>query len=154
MKFWVLSLSLVFAVTAFGVDPAEPITKEKIFNAMLAFRANPISPSGHAAGGLVMRFVDQSHDVVVNLNPKTLPFLSDQSIPPRLRNTLVAAFVIGNVDSQLLRNEKKNDSYAGLLQVIDTYKQIQQKNPRFRVFDIEQLIEMQKNGTLKEYAAE
>jgi hypothetical protein len=61
--------------------------------------------------------------------------------------------VVGNADSQLLRHQKKDDSYAGLLQMIDSYRQMQRKNPKLRIAELEKFIEMEKHGQLKAYAS-
>jgi hypothetical protein len=60
---------------------------------------------------------------------------------------------VGNVDSQLLRHQKKDDSYAGLLQVIDSYRQMQRKNPMLRITEVEKFLEMQNRGELKAYVS-
>ena len=87
------------------------------------------------------------------INSKTTPFLSNKSLSLDDRSTLLAAFVAGNIDPQLLRHQKKDDSYSGVLQVIETYRQMQRKNPKLRIADVEKFIEMEKRGELKRYVS-
>jgi hypothetical protein len=61
--------------------------------------------------------------------------------------------VVGNVRSQLLRGKKTNDSYAGGLQVIETYRQLQKRNPKLRINEIEKFIQLEKQGKLAAYLA-
>jgi hypothetical protein len=66
---------------------------------------------------------------------------------------LVSAFIVGDADSQLLRSKKGDDSYAGVIQMIDTYRYIQQTKPSFRVPEIDQFIELEKHAQLKAYVS-
>jgi hypothetical protein len=122
-------------------------------DAIMTFRVDPLSEDARQAAGVVMLFVDQSHDVLVKISPKTVPVMSNKSLQEKYRATLLAAFVVGNVDSQLLRRQKKDDSYAGVLQMIESYRQMQKKNPKLRIAEVEKFIEMQKRGQLKAYVS-
>jgi|SRR5689334_557215 hypothetical protein len=151
MKFVLLfALSVASASLA---APKQTITKEATFNAIVMFRADPLSDDGRRAGGLVMEFTEQSHDVVVTISQKILPFLSNKSLPEKYKATLLAAFVVGNVDSQLLRHQKKDDTYSGVLQMIESYRQMQRSNGRLHIAEVEKLIEMQSRGELKTYVS-
>ena len=136
-----------------GAAPKQTITHEMALYAIMTFRVDPLCEDARQAAAVVMQFVDQSHDVLVKISPKTLPFLSNKSLRETYRATLLAAFVVGNVDSQLLRHQKKDDSYAGLLQVIDSYRQMQRKNPKLRITEVEKFLEMQNRGELKAYVS-
>jgi hypothetical protein len=68
------------------------------------------------------------------------------------RLTLLAAFIVGNVESQLLRGLKnRDDAYAGDVQMIQTYRQLQAKNPRLKIPALEKMAEMERRGELKRY---
>jgi hypothetical protein len=149
----VFVLGVGAVIAARGAAPKQTITHETVLYAIMTFRVDPLSEDARQAGAVVMRFVEQSHDVVVKISSKTLPFLSNKSLPEKYRATLLAAFVVGNVDSQLLRHQKRDDSYAGLLQLIESYRQMQWKNPRLRISEVEKFIEMQNRGELKTYVS-
>ena len=149
----VFVLGVGAVIAARGAAPKQTITHETVLYAIMTFRVDPLSEDARQAGAVVMRFVEQSHDVVVKISSKTLPFLSNKSLPEKYRATLLAAFVVGNVDSQLLRHQKKDDSYAGLLQLIESYHQMRWKNPKLRISEVEKFIEMQNRGELKAYVS-
>ncbi len=155
MKFLVsiFLVAVAFATTAHAAPPKQAITHEMVFNAIMIFRVDPLSEDARQAGGLVMEFTEQSHDVVVKISQKTLPFLSNKSLPEKYKAMLLAAFVVGNVDSQLLRHQKKDDSYAGMVQMIESYRQMQRKNPNLRIAEVEKFIQMQNRGELKAYVS-
>jgi hypothetical protein len=144
---------VVLLIPAVNAGTKQTITKEIALAAIMTFRVDPLSEDARQGGAIVMQFVDQSHDVLVKMSPKTLPFLSNKSLPEKYRAMLLVAFVVGNVDSQLLRHQKKDNSYAGVLQMIESYRQMQRKNPRIRVAEVEKFIEMQKRGALRAYVS-
>ena len=140
---------VAFAVSASGAETK--ISRETALDAIMTFRADPFSGWNRGAAGIIFKFVEKSPDVVVNITRKALPFLGDKSVNHSDECLLLAAFVAGNVDSQLLKKRKKDDSYAGDLQVIATYRQMQQKNPKLRIASVEKLIDLEKRGELKRY---
>ncbi len=115
------------------------ISKETVRSAIALFRQEPLSPRGHAAGEIVRSFAEKNDDVIVQVNPKVAPFLTNMKIPIEGRTLLLDAFVVGNVDSQLLHNEKKDDPYAGVSEVIQVYQQMQKRNPALSLPDIRTL---------------
>ena len=129
------------------------ITKEDVLNAIPWFRADPLSDKGRTAAAIVVRYVDKSHDVTVKIGKKTLPTMEAKGLSERERLALLSAFVIGNADSQLLRGKKGDDSYAGDLELIETYRYLQRRNPKLKVPEIERLIDLEKSGQLKKYVS-
>ena len=152
MRLSPLVIFLSSAAMSFAATPAQSISRQTVLDAIMTFRVDPLSDDGRQAGAIVVLFTDQNHDVVVSLRQKTLPFLSNRSLPEKYRAALLAAFVVGNLDSQLLQHRKKDDSYAGLLQLIDSYRQMQRQNAKLRVAEVEKFIELEKHGQLKAYA--
>jgi hypothetical protein len=149
----ILVVASSLATTLSASAKKDVISKDTVLNAIATFRIEPTSETGRAAAAIVVEFVDQSHDVSVTLGDKTLSFMKNKSIPERYRAALISAFIVGDADSQLLRNKKGDDSYAGLIQMIDTYRYLQQTKPSFRVAEIDQFIEMEKHGQLKAYVS-
>jgi hypothetical protein len=141
------------AIQLCAAEQSPPIDKQMALNAIVSFREDPFSDVGRGCRGIIINFAEQSHEVSVFIGPKTVPFLSNKSISLDDRSTLLAAFTAGNIDSQLLRHQKRDDSYSGVLQVIETYKQMQRKNPKLRIADVEKFVEMEKRGELKRYVS-
>lgn len=150
---WLAIPPLAFVALAISVAaPADPvITKEIALQTIVIFRDDPLSENGQAAAALIIAFVDKNHDVLVGLNKKAFPVFGAAGVSQKETSLLLAAFAAGNVDSQLLRGVKKNDAYAGDLQLIQTYRQLRKKNPKLKIAAVEKMAEMEQRGELKRY---
>src|SRR2546430_10872701 len=146
----------IFDVLGFCSHAAEPealVTKEMARNAIATFRQDPFSLQGRAAGEVVRRFVEKDDSVLVEINAKVVPFMSNLKIMPEDRTLLLDAFVVGNADSQFLRNEKKDAPYDGVSEVIRIYQQLKNRDSALSLPEIENFIELDKRGELKNYVA-
>ena len=150
-SFLIVGAVILLAVCLPAAEPGLPISKETVRSAIGLFRQDPLSPRGRAAGEIVRTFADKNNDVIVNITPKVAPFVNNVKIPREDRTLLLDAFVVGNVDSQFLHNEKKDDPYAGVSEVIQVYRQMQKRNPALSLPEIENFIELEKRGELKKY---
>jgi hypothetical protein len=148
-----VALTLLFAASAICAPTPAKLSKELALKAIVLFRNDPQSDFGRAAAAYIFDFVEKSPDVNVVVSSKTVPFLGDKSLPQDVFSTLLAAYAVGNADPQLLRARKKNDSYAGVRQVIDTYRQLQKRSPKLKVPQVEKFIELEKSGKLKEHVS-
>jgi len=151
------SLALIIIVlVAFHSHAAEPevlVTKDMARNAITVFRQDTLSPRGRAAGEVVRRFAEKDDSVIIQITPKVIPFINDLKVMQEDRTLLLDAFVVGNVDAQFLRNEKKDDPYSGVTEMIEVYKQMKKRNPAVNIPDVEKFVEMEKHGELKKYLA-
>ena len=130
-----------------------PISKDTTRNAITVFRQDPLSPQGRAAGEIVRSFAEKTDVVLLKITDKLVPFQTNGSLVPEDRTLLLDAYIVGNVDSQLLRNEKKDDPYAGVSEVIQTYRQMQKQTPTLQLPEVENFIDLEKRGELKQYVA-
>jgi hypothetical protein len=152
MKWWIIFVGLVLPCSQLAVASDKPaVTKELALKAIAAFRADPTSDLGHAARSVIVSFSHDSPDVIITFTQKNYPISQIKPVSEEERLTLLAAFVAGNLDSQLLRGSRKDDAYAGDLQLIQTYRQLQKRNPKLRVEAIEKLAELESKGRLKSY---
>lgn len=148
----VITSTMIFFSPSWAEEPASPSNgSQTIRHAIMMFRQQPLSPEGRAAGEMVRRFAEESDTVIINLNSKVVPFANNVKLPPEDRALLVDAFVIGSIDSQLLRNERKDDPYGGVTEVIRIYKRVQQTNPGLTLPEIENFIQLEQKGELKKY---
>ncbi len=147
----IASLAL-FAVCSPAAEPESTATKDDIRAAIATFRQDPLSPQGEAAGARVRAFAEKNTSVLVEISDKVTPFLNNPNLVTAKRTLLRNAFIAGNIDSQLAKNEKKNDSYGGVLEVIHVYREMQKRDPAFTLPAIENFIQMEKKGELKAYA--
>jgi hypothetical protein len=127
------------------------ISKEVALKAITLFRNDPLSEDGQASAALIIIFVEKNQDVVVALNKKVFPVFDAPGVSQKEKSLLLAAFAAGNADSQLLRGVKKDHPYAGDLQLIETYRQLQKKNRKLKIPAIEKMAEMEQRGELKRY---
>lgn len=150
---------LIFYFVVFGavIDHAtaesEPvITKEMALRAVTLFRdADPTSKEALGYAAVIIRFVDKNHDVLVKLDRKVFPVFGVKGVSQNETSILLAAFAAGNIDSQLLRGVKKDDAWAGVLQLIQTYRQLQKNNPKLKIDAVEKMAELESRGQLRAY---
>jgi hypothetical protein len=128
------------------------IAKEVALKAIAVFRKDPTSDLARTARALVVKFSRDSPDILIVFNPKNYPISELTAASEDEQSTLLTAFIVGNVDSQLSCGSKaKDDPYAGDLQMIRTYRQLQQKNRKLKLPAIEKMAEMEQPGELKRY---
>jgi hypothetical protein len=151
MKLLLHIFAISVAMTLTSPVAAHVMSKETVLNAIATSRADPTSPDAQPAARLVKKFAENSGDVRVTITKKAVPLISHHELPISATGPLTAAFLVGNVRSQLLHNKIGDDGYAGGLQVIETYRQLQKKNPRLRIKEIEKFVELEKAGKLKAY---
>src|SRR5882762_4217819 len=106
LSFLTLGIIVLIANHSWTAELVPLLTKHEALKAILLFRQDPQSDLGRGAGGLIINFAEKNHDVSVRISPKVVPFLSNKSLSLDYRSTLLAAFTVGNIDSQLLRSEK------------------------------------------------
>jgi hypothetical protein len=145
------SIALVVFLCEFCAADQRPVPDVKIVRqAIRNFRVDPGRVRGDAAR-TIFRYAEESKDVELVMNRAVVSFISNQKENGDERSTLLLAFIVGNVEAQWSRRQTKDDSYAGVLQVIATYRQLQGKNPMLRIPEVEKLIELQKRGKLKRF---
>ena len=127
------------------------ISKEEVRSAIMIFRQEPVSPRGRAAGELVRSFAEKNQTVIISVNDKVAPFLSNVKLSKEDRALLLDAFVLGEVDTQLLKNDKKEDPYGGITEVLRVYQQMQKADPNFALPELDKFVAMEKRGELKKY---
>lgn len=152
---YALVAAVVIAVAGAAPAAQEPtITKQMALRAVTLFReADPTSKEALGCAGLAIRYVEKDRRMHFIINDRNVPFPTTKSLSENQRLALLGAYMVGNLHSCLLREDRVDDPYAGDLQVIQTYRQMQQKNPQLRVPEIEKMIEMERRGELKRYVS-
>jgi hypothetical protein len=149
-----ICVALVLGMAIARLDAGEaPISKETALEAIILFRNQPFGPEGHAAAAIIFRFVESSPDIQVNISRKVDPILRKDAskLTEEQRGILLAGFLAGNADAQLLRSRAEDQPLAGVEQLIATYRQMQQRTRNLPVPEIEKLIELQNSSRLKAY---
>lgn len=128
----------------------EPITEKMVRAAIADFRKDPRGAMERGGAAKIIQFVNDSPTVLVSIGKKAVPWLGEKTDQER-SSLLLTGFVAGNLQSQLNRKVKSDDSLAGVRQEIATYRQLQATDPEFRVDEIEKLIGLEAEGKLVEY---
>jgi len=140
-----------------SVAKEPPVTAEQALAAVALLETNAASDAGVEASKKIIRFAQESHAVTVRLNPATVPWAHAKVLEREgaVRLLLLGAYIGGDVRAQLMAQQKPSDDpYDGWRSTIDVYRQIRQKKPNIVIPEIDALVEKQKTGELKRYAAE
>jgi hypothetical protein len=131
-------------------------SKEEVLGAIAVMEKNVTSPEAPGAAKTIVVYAQLSDDVMVDIGQEQLPWVSEKwNLAPEKERTcqslLMAAFVAGNVKSQLKAEKAEDDTYAGWIFTIYTYRQLKD-HFAFRSPAIEELIKMQADGKLRDHA--
>jgi hypothetical protein len=141
---------------AFGL--AATPSREQALQAISVLEKNLLSPQAADAAKTVVVYAQLSDDVLVDIGPEQLPWISeewglDKDREVSLHSLLVAAFVAGNVKPQIKNEKAEDDTYSGWLFAIETYHRLRSKE-NFRSPSIEALSKLQAEGKLLDHARE
>jgi hypothetical protein len=133
-------------------------SKEQALQAISVLEKNLLSPQAADAAKTVVVYAQLSDDVMVDIGPEQLPWISeewglDKDREASLHSLLVAAFVAGNVKPQIKNEKAEDDTYSGWLFAIETYRRLKSKD-NFRSPSIEALSKLQAEGKLLDHARE
>jgi hypothetical protein len=146
-------LLLVFSANAFSEEKSEAPTKDEALKAIKTFVEDPLSKDAEAAAATIVKFTEKSPDVMVVLSEKVTPWLGDGELGKNGR-ILLTAYIAGNVKAQLDARKSANDSYAGILQVIETYAQLKKADKELNMPEVEKLVELKAKDKLKTFVEE
>jgi hypothetical protein len=150
LKLLVALILLAITLPSPAQQSEDKVTKEVALKSIATFREDPESERAHVAAAIIVRFARESADVEVTAGKRYLPWMETQPIPKE-SSTLLAAYIAGSVRSQLESGKTKNDPLAGEEQVIETYRRLQQTKPDLHIDAVEKLIDLQKQGKLKDH---
>lgn len=149
---FLLGLLILLGLQTAQADKA--VSRDAVRKAIELFQQDPSSVGGLSAASSIMAFAKSSDAVHISISKAVAPWLKSQDAPDAdTRSILLAAYVAGNVRSQLDSGKAQDDVYAGWQQVIATYDQLRQINPTVKMPEIDDLKAKEKAGTLRAYAA-
>jgi hypothetical protein len=145
---------VVAATCGLAVTPS----KEDALRAISVLERSVTSPQAAAAAKTIVVYAQLSDDVMVDVGPEQLPWISedwgmDKDRQAALQSILVAAFVAGNVKTQIKNEKAEDDTYSGWLFTIEAYRRLKAKE-KFLSPSIEGLSKMQSEGKLLDHAKE
>jgi hypothetical protein len=143
---------LACAACGLGATP----TKHEVLQAIAVMEKSVSSPEAAEAAKLIVVYAQMSDDVMVDIGPDQLPWVNEawglgKTREAALQSMLMAAFVAGNVKSQIKNDRAEDDTYSGWIFVIETYRRLRAKEP-FQSASIEDLAKLQAEGKLLQHA--
>jgi hypothetical protein len=150
---------LVVSVLAFaGTGLAATPSRHEVLVAISVLEKNVTGQDAVAAAKTIVVYAQDSDDVIVDIGPGELPWVSeewglDKARELECQSMLLAAFVAGNVKSQIKNSRVEDDTYSGWVFAINAYNRLQAKGT-FRSRSIEELSRMEADGTLLQHAKE
>jgi hypothetical protein len=149
--------AIAFMVLA-SLGMAATPSKQDVLDAIGVMEKGISGPGAIAAAKTIVIYAQVSDDVMVNIGEEQLPWISekwemDDARLKSCQSLLMAAFVAGNIKSQLKTQKAEDDTYAGWLFAIDAYRRLR-AHDSFRSPAIEALAKMQSEGKLQQHAKE
>jgi len=145
-----LIVTVLLTTSALSQEKPKLPSRQDLLKAVESFSNAPLSARGKAAAATIVRFAEESHDVVIVISPKVVPWIGGDE-QRKFSETLLAAYLAGNVKSQLERRTKANDSYAGIQQVLKTYAQLKEADKTLKIPEIQKFIDLEAKQQLKQY---
>jgi hypothetical protein len=109
---------------------------------------DPLNRSARDWSRLILLYALQpSKTVVVGLGPEELHWIGLEENDSR-SVLLLAAYVSGNLRSQLNSGVKRNDRYSGLLTLFRVYRALREQNKGFRIADVNDLLNLHTENKL------
>ena len=139
----------VLTTSAVAQEKAKPVpSRNEVLRAVEVFVNSPLSAEGKAAAATIANFAEESEDITIVVSSKVVTWLESAN-PARF--TLFAAYVVGNVKSQLEHRSNADDPYAGLQQVLKTYAQLKSVDKNLRIPEVEKFVDLEAKKQLKQY---
>jgi len=151
-----LTALILLACVGLGVARAEPVSRPEVLAAIAVLENDVTGPDAVRAAATVTRFGKESDAVLIVVGPETMPWVQTD-VPEgeaRVRAMLMAVYFAGDIKAQLQKRRAEDDPYPGWLAVIKAYKQIRKKQPEMIIPEVEDLIEKERAGVLKDEADE
>jgi hypothetical protein len=147
--------AVAFAICASRGFAATP-SKHDVLEAISVMEKSVSGPGVADAAKTIVIYAQLSDDVTVDLGPEQLPWLSEKwdlekETERTCQSMLMAAFVAGNIKSQIKNDKAEDDTYSGWVFAIETYHRLSERD-HFRSASIEELSKMQSEGKLLQHA--
>ena len=153
LKQWVAT-GLFAAVAAHGL--AATPSKNDVLQAISVMEKRITSPEAAEAAKTIVIYAQVSDDVMVDIGPEQLPWLDEawglgKEKEQACKSLLMAAFVAGNVKSQIKNDKAEDDTYSGWIFAIDVYNRLRTRDG-FKSPSLDSLSKMRTEGTLLQHA--
>jgi hypothetical protein len=152
------TLCAVSLLASAGACLAATPTRHEVLVAISVLERNVTGQEAVDAAKTIVVYAQDSEDVVVDIGPGQLPWVSEKwglakEQELEYQSMLLAAYVAGNIKSQIKNARVEDDTYSGWVFAIDAYKRLRAKEP-FRSASIDDLAKKETDGTLLRHAKE
>ena len=141
-----LLILLMLSVSAFGKDD-HTISKSQVLNLISEYKQAPISETGFSAVRKILNFAETSKDVLVEVSPENTPWLTHQNVSDSIKGLLLGAYVVGNIEPQLIMSKKKSNHCSGAIEVARVIKLIVLPDAAAEI----KLVELLNNNSMKQH---
>jgi len=123
------------------------IRPEIVLGAVEQFRSNPVAEDAMEHLSVVASFANNSDDVYVLIDKSFFPdeFFNLKGIP---KQRLLGAYVAGNIESQLISEDKENRPLSGVQLMLQTYKAMRNIDVLDELSGFEEFITQDQQGKL------
>jgi len=145
--------------TAAAQAPAIVVpSKEDVTKAIASLEKSFLGKDAPAAAQIVMQFAENSKEVVIQLSPKTTPWLfgdakGSNADNEAYRQMLLVAYLAGNIKAQFTAGKPIDTPLAGWQFALKSYQTIKQDNNKVSIPELETLKKQQAKGELPKLAA-
>jgi hypothetical protein len=131
---------------------------EKEFNRFLfALFLDPTQAKADEIAKLILSFTSQTPKSNVMLGKEEMKWFGmtkDADKKDKRPLLLFAAYAGANTQAQIATGVKRNDRYAGLLGVFQVYRALREKDAKFKVPALDELLKLHKDSKLAAHLAE
>jgi hypothetical protein len=152
------TLCAVLFLALAGAGLAATPSRHEVLVAISVLERNVSGQEAVDAAKTIVGYAQDSDEVLVDIGPGQLPWISekwglakDQEM--ECQSMLLAAFVAGNIKSQIKNSRAADDTYSGWVFAIDAYNRLRAKGS-FRSPSLEELARREADGTLLQHAKE
>lgn len=114
------------------------------------FLSDPFTDTSETEMDAIAVFANQSKDIEVDISTKVC-FWTLSDMDGKAKEILLAAFLAGNVRSQLDTATKQDDSYSGMVQVLRVYRALKQRDPKYKDAGLDKFAGLQAKGELNQH---
>jgi hypothetical protein len=124
----------------------DAMTDEQFGRLLTVFLEDPLHKKGKELARLLIIHTMQTPNAAVVLGETELKWIGKKEDDRSL--LLCAAYVGGNTRSQLLSGVKQNDRYSGLVTLFAVYRRLQDKDPEYKIAEVDDLRKRHGEGKL------
>lgn len=132
-------------VAAFTQEATEDVSADLAMSAIDRLRADPTSADAHRAASTIIRFAQESSDVLVVVGPNYVPW-EVGNIDRHAEAALLAAYVAGSVEYQIENQVKESRPREGILFLVQVYESLRSAGAVEEISKLEEWLQTVSEG--------